>query len=306
MKTASYFLWALSLLFFISCSDSDSFTSDSMSDNYSPTDVNTDYYEEDQQKLYDKSELDYDDVPDGGMDSPNETTIDQVTEDELDVIGKKIIKNADISLEVKDYVKDISNIKSTLEHFDCYITNESESNSGNYISNTLTIRVKSSQFDSLMNEILSGDGKITSKNIYVNDVTEQYVDIFQRLKNKKSIEKQYLELLKKAYTVNDVLNVTEYLRRIQEEIESSEGRLKYMDDQSNFSTITLNISYTGETIAYKETFLDKLEEGLAVGWQGVVYFIIAIFYLWPLWIVLGIIIFVVRRQIKKKKKSDKK
>ena len=67
-----------------------------------------------------------------------------------------------------------------------------------------------------------------------------------------------------------MLNVTEYLRRIQEEIESSEGRLKYMDDQSDFSTITLNISYVGETIAYKETFLDKLEEGLAVGWQGVV------------------------------------
>ena len=147
---------------------------------------------------------------------------------------------------------------------------------------------------------------VKSKSIYVDDVTETYVDFYQRLKNKKNVEKQYNELLKKAGTISEILNVQEHLRRLREEIEATEGRLKYIDDQSKFSTITLTISYIGETIAYKETFWDRIFEGLQAGWEGVVYVIIAIFYLWPLWILIGIIIFVVRFKLKKQaqKKSQ--
>ena len=300
MKNTLLIFGFISTFFLFGCKNDDSTTS-----SYK----NTGYYEQEEtDKSYNTTEVyDYEDEPgvDGYTDI--ETTDElSITEEEINIIGKKIIKNADVSLEVEDYVRDISQIKDTLKYFNCEITNENESNYDEYISNTLIIRVKSSQFDSLMAAILSGEGKITSKHIYINDVTEQYIDVYQRLKNKKSIETQYLELLKKAYTINDILNVTEYLRRIQEEIESNEGRLKYMDDQSSYSTITLNISYTGETIAYKETFLDKILKGINAGWDGIVYMIIALFYLWPLWILLVIITFVVRKQIKNQKLRNNK
>lgn len=307
MKTLNLSFFIMALVVMFGCSKSDNGETSMYVEDYANSPDATGYYEEGSmdQKMYTDGEVaynefdeledyeDYDDQPD------DITTTEPITEEELEKIGKKIIKNADVSIVLEDYKRDMKKIKDTLQHFDCYISSETESNYDNYISNSITIRVKSEQFDSLMSAILSGNGKVTSKNIYVNDVTEQYIDVYQRLKNKKSIEKQYLELLKKAYTVNDVLNVTQYLRVIQEEIEASEGRLKYMDDQSAYSTIVLSVSYSGETIAYRETFWDRIKEGMEVGWDGVVTFVVGIFYVWPLWILLGIVIFVIRRSVKK-------
>jgi len=294
------------LSIFAACSDDTNYDNSKVSENYSPDETNTVY---NQEKI---SEEDFYDDDDGSM--PNDQydnitttgTNIPITDEELKKIGKKIIKNADISLVFSDYEKDIKALKDTLKKYNCEITNETESNYENYISNTIVLRVEATKFDSVMNAILSGDGTVTSKNIYVSDITSQYIDTYQRLKNKKSVEKQYLELLKKAYTVNDVLNVTEYLRRVQEEIESAEGTLKYWDNQSTFSTITINISYSGETIAYKKTFWNKISEGLDAGWQGAIAVIIVIFYLWPIWILTGIIIFVVKRKLKKKLSRVKK
>jgi len=226
-----------------------------------------------------------------------------ISDDELKKIGKKIIKNANVSLQVDDYSSSLKNIKDTISKFDCYISNESETNYGTSTSNELTIRVKSTEFDKLLNAILSGDGKVSSKTISVNDVTEQYVDVYQRLKTKKKVLEQYELYLKKAYTINDILSVTNYMRQIQEEIEVAQGRLKYLNDQSDYSTIILNISQNPKEIV-ENSFWNQIVDGLSSGWHGILYVILGIFYLWPLWILVVIIIFVVR-SIKKKRSKNK-
>ena len=73
------------------------------------------------------------------------------------------------------------------------------------------------------------------------DMTEDYVDLESRLTNLRAEEKQYLIILKEATTVEDLLNVSDYLSAVQGEIETIEGRLKYLDSQTNFSTITISI-----------------------------------------------------------------
>jgi len=218
-------------------------------------------------------------------------------------IGKKIIKNANLTIEAKDYDKSLQRIKEVTKKFDCYISNETQNTYITSITGTITLRVKSSQFDSLLNQILKGDEKIVSKNIYINDITEEYVDLYARLKNKKIAEQQYQEIMKKAYTVNDILNVQEYLRRIREEIEATQGKMKFIDNQAEYSTISITLTYNGPDI-YKKTFWDTILKALKGGWTGIKYFVIAIFYIWPLWILLGIIIFAAKR-ISKKKQNQK-
>jgi hypothetical protein len=296
------------LLFFIfnSCKDKKSETTDYLSGGYSDEqdysiNQNSEIYEETSNE---KDKLSFDDEDPTSTMTP---VTGELTTEELQKIGKKIIKNGNLSLDVEDYIKSIRQIKDTIKTYDCYISNENEANYDNYITNTLIIRVKASQFDSLLNAILSEGGKVTSKSIVVEDVTGEYVDVYQRLKNKKSVEKQYLELLKKAYSVNDVIYVTENLRRVQEEIEASIGRLKLLDDQADYSTLSLTITYRGKTEIAKDTLWSKILEGLEGGWQGVLLFVVAVFYLWPIWIVLTILFFIIKRQIKKSKiKSETK
>jgi len=257
----------------------------------------------DENVKYRKTDILDDDQQDlsGGNDQP--TPDDAISDDELKKIGKKIIKNGNISIVVDDYTEKIVTLKDTLKNYDCYISNEVETNYGSSTSNQLTIRVKANEFDDLLNSILTGDGQVTSKTISVNDVTEQYIDVYQRLKTKEKVLAQYEVYLKKAYTINDILNVTNYMRQIQEEIDVAKGRLKYLNDQSDYSTIILNISQNPKEVI-NNSFFNKLVEGLSAGWNGLLTIIIGFFYLWPLWFLIVIVIFVIR-SIKKKRSKNK-
>ena len=70
---------------------------------------------------------------------------------------------------------------------------------------------------------------IDYENITTKDVTEEYIDLESRLNTKLEVKQRYESILRKqAKTVKDILATEEKLQIIQEEIESVQGRLKYL------------------------------------------------------------------------------
>jgi hypothetical protein len=216
-----------------------------------------------------------------------------------ETLEKKIIKTANVTVEVKSFTKARAQLEPLLKKFQAYISNEKQNNSDYELNTTILIRLKSENFDSLLNEICGMAYKISSKEVHTEDVTEEFIDITIRLKNKKQVELQYLELLKKANTIDEILNVNEHLRIIREEIESKEGRLKYLENQVSYSTINLYM-YERTEQAYRG-FGEKLIEGLEGGWKGILGFIIGITYLWPLIIIIIVVSWFIIRYRKKRK-----
>lgn len=86
---------------------------------------------------------------------------------------------------------------------------------------------------------IGGLGKVVEKSITGRDITEEYYDLEARLKNKKRQEERYLEILQAAKTVDEVLKVERELERIRGEIESMEGRFRYLQDQTELATLNL-------------------------------------------------------------------
>lgn len=86
---------------------------------------------------------------------------------------------------------------------------------------------------------IGGLGKVVEKSLTGSDVTEEYYDLEARLKNKKRQEERYLEILQAAKTVDEVLKVERELERIRGEIESMEGRFRYLQDQTELATLNL-------------------------------------------------------------------
>lgn len=84
-----------------------------------------------------------------------------------------------------------------------------------------------------------GFGEIVEQSLTGSDVTEQYYDLEARLKNKKSQEERYLEILQGAKSVDEILQVERELERIRGEIESMEGRFRYLQDQTDLATLNL-------------------------------------------------------------------
>ncbi len=229
--------------------------------------------------------------------------------DSREQIQAKVIKTADISYQVEDFDESRRKILETVSRFRARVSSENQTNDGYRLSNTMVIRVEGGGFDSLVDALMTEAIYVEYKTVNAQDVTEEYVDLTARLKSKKELEARYSEILKKANTINEILEVQEYLGRIREEIESFEGRLKYMDDRVAFSTISLKYYEQLDNVSKQpdRTFGSRMEEAFGTGWNGLVTFFLGLIYLWPLWLIMGLltwlVVFLVKRARRRRRTS---
>jgi hypothetical protein len=225
-------------------------------------------------------------------------------------IAPKIIKTANISMEVSDYTKSKKQIDSIIIAAKAYITNEGFQQSDLQLGNNMEIKVPAAGFDGLLKSLTTVAKRVDYQNIYTQDVTEEYIDVKTRMENKRKVEKTYLDLLKKTKNIEDVLKIENKLGEIRAEIESAQGRMKYIDHQVNLSTISLyfyqklDFKYTPEEMP---SFWQKVKEALHAGWKGIVWVLIFFMKIWPVWVITGIVYLIWWKTIgQKSKKSDKK
>lgn len=210
-----------------------------------------------------------------------------------------LIKTGYLTIEVKDYSAYRKTIQALVSKYGGYIGNESEVNESYRIYNDIVIRIPSASFDRMMNGLMESGIKTDSKRVEVKDVGEEYADLQARIIAKKAIEKRYLDILNKAGKISDILEVEEKLRVIREETEAAQGRVKYLSNQVAYSTINLNFYKVVDshyTPPSGPGFFSRIWKGLVKGWEGILEFLIALVYLWPLWVVLILIIFYFRRR----------
>ena len=169
------------------------------------------------------------------------------------------------------------------------------------ISNKITVKIPAANFEPFLNDLDKESIFTFSKKINTQDVTAEYVDLQSRLKTKKEVKKRYSEILRsKTKTLDEVYNAEEMIRKLQEEIEAAEGRLRYLSNQSAFSTILVDIyepkEYAVEPVVYTENFWLKLWEGFENGWSSVTSIILYLVNIWPI-IFVAIFVFWKRKKI---------
>jgi Domain of unknown function (DUF4349) len=219
-------------------------------------------------------------------------------------IPAQIIKNAEVRFQVADHKKATIEIGILVKKFQGYLSEAKESNNGYQTESNISIRVPSKNFDLLLTELLKIGSYTNFSNVTAQDVTEQYVDIVARLRTKREVERRYVELLRQAKNVSEVLEVEAQLRVIREEIESAQGRLKYLQDQVAYSTIALhyyqpNDSYRPEP---KPSFLGRLGDALGNGWAGLLDFMVGLTSIWPFLLIILGLGWLLRRWWKSRKK----
>ena len=221
-------------------------------------------------------------------------------------ISKKIIKNGDMMIDVADIKSAQEKVQSLVKSNKGYIQNENYSNDERETTVSMEIRIPNQNFDGLINSFSDGIGSITQKNIRVEDVTEEYTDVSIRLKNKLTYLEKYRDLLKRSASTKDLLEIQEKIRGLEEEIESSEGRLRFIDDQVNYST--LNLTLTKEkprnTVTSKIGFGSRFVDSIANGWNIFVNFILSIVSFWPFLLLIPLLIFLFKKW-RKNRKSKK-
>ena len=103
---------------------------------------------------------------------------------------------------------------------------------------SITIRVPAARFDEAIGRI-EKLGDMLSRDVQVEDVTEEYHDTEIRLKNARAVRERLEQLLAKATKVEESIQIEKELERVAENIDRLEGRMKFLRDRAAFSTITV-------------------------------------------------------------------
>ena len=217
-----------------------------------------------------------------------EKSITSETEQQEFEVERKLIKEGQVEFETYDISTTRKLIFESIEKHKGYISSDQEYKSVGRISNSITIRVPAKNFDQLLSDATKGVTKFDNKNIEVKDVTEEFLDIQARLKTKKELENRYLELLGKANSVIEILEVEKQIGQLRSEIESIEGRLKYLESKVSLSTLTMTFY---QTVPNETKFGNKFKNGFKNGWDNLIWFFVYLTNIWPfILIVIGVIL----------------
>lgn len=221
---------------------------------------------------------------------------------ETAVMEKKLIKNGEVGFQVNSLAATKQKIVEALKVNGGYIAKENSYDYSNNPTDELIVRVPAKDFDKFLADVLNGVEKVDYKRVDIEDVTEQFVDIEARLKSKRQLENKYAELLTKANNMDDILKINKEMEIIREEIESAEGRLKYLSNQVGYSTLKIN--YYEHKLASGFNFSGKMGNALKDGSTGFLWFLIIMVQLWPLWLIGAFIwwfiVWLIRRNRTKK------
>ncbi len=248
------------------------------------------YFVEDNVALKSELESSYDAGFSKDSDEAGETTV-----------IRKVITTGDLAIEVNDASAAVDEIISITQVAGGFVSSSSVYD--NYYGEStgkagyVTIRIPQSGFTSVMDEI-EALGAVTSKSISGRDVTEEYVDLSARLGNLEGQELRLLEILNMTTTVDEVLDVERELGRIRGEIESLTGRLNYLNDRVDLSTINVRVSEP-RPITHSWGLRDALSDSVNGFISTVNALIVLIGYVLPILIFVtvsgGVIIFIRNR-----------
>lgn len=205
-----------------------------------------------------------------------------------ETVERKLIKEGLVQFETDNLNSTRKTIFESVKKYKGYISSDQESKSPGRKSNTVVIRVPSDDFDNLLSDATQGVENFESKEINVTDVTEEFLDIQARLKTKKALEQRFLDLLKEAKNVSEVLEIEKQIGQLRSDIESIEGRLKYLQDRVSLSTLTMTFY---ESIPNEFEFGQKFKNGFGNGWDNMIWFFVVLTNIWPFILIgLGFII----------------
>jgi hypothetical protein len=222
---------------------------------------------------------------------------------------RKIIYSAQIELSIDDVTKTENQLRASVQSHGGYVSSSDVFGApGTLRRARWTIRVPVSAYESFLVEILNL-GELERRQSQSQDVSEEFYDVEARLKNKRVEETRLVNLLESATAaLDDVLAVEKELSRVREEIERYEGRIRFLADQADFTTITMNASerrsfapQAAPTFGTKITrrFQGSVDGMLRAGENALLAAISVLPWL-PVWIIAALALRMIYRRIRRR------
>ncbi len=168
------------------------------------------------------------------------------------VDSRKIVRDAELSLETKEFDQAIASLTALVTDHGGYLQNQSIRGRSMYQEGysrraSMTARVPADRLDAVVNAA-GGICNIVSREFSADDITDRYFDSEAHLRSLELQEERLLEILSKAQRLEDVIDLEQALSEVRYQIEALTASLRRMDNQVAYSTLSLELT---EVVEYQ-------------------------------------------------------
>ena len=159
-----------------------------------------------------------------------------------DPSGAMLIRNGQASVEVAHLNDAMTKVRQTASQLGGFVANMNVvGGKDEHRSAQIELRIPSAQFDAAV-VALGTLGKVESVSASVQDAGDEYVDLGARAANARHMEARLVEMLaRRTGKLSEVLTVEQELRRVREEIERYDARLKWLERKAALSSLQVTL-----------------------------------------------------------------
>jgi hypothetical protein len=232
----------------------------------------------------------------GMMKFSNVSLNDSAKTEQVAATDRKIIRNADLTIEVASPTETQSKVVSIAEAHGGFVVNSEakQRDNGDATHRTLDIklvvRIPENQFGAVLDKVRGLASNRNEEKVTGQDVTEEFIDLDARIKTQRALEAQFLQIMKQAGKIEDALEVQRQIAEVRTEIEKLEGRKRFLENRSSLATITVNIlapkPITVNTSGFGRSVRDSISESVDVGAEIVLFFVRFVIVMFPITLLL--------------------
>ncbi|MCQ6551925.1 DUF4349 domain-containing protein [Streptomyces sp. C10-9-1] len=157
-------------------------------------------------------------------------------------VAAHLVRTAVLEVEVADAAKALAGARAAAEGAGGRVESEStERLDDSRVTSRIVLRVPQERYEAVLDR-LSGAGRLLSRQVEVEDVTDQVVDVDSRVATQRASVQRVRELMDRATRLSDVVSLEGELSRRQAELESLLARQKALGDRTSMATVTLELT----------------------------------------------------------------
>lgn len=204
---------------------------------------------------------------------------------------RKLIARGNVDIKVKPENVDsiYDNINALIRKYNGYKSSEKQ----NEYRYTVSASIPSASFETFTDALSKVGGKMSEKNIDVQDVTDHYTDLVSEIKSKEAALDQYRVLLKRANKISEIIEIQTKIDYIQQDLDRMNGRRVNIDRKVAYSEVNIDLIIVKKDVVKDDdedntpSFGSELLDSFSDGWAIIKFLVLFLLRLWPFFILGG-------------------
>ena len=227
---------------------------------------------------------------------------------------RKQVKTVSLEAETEDLEALLTELNRQIEALGGYVEQRNVYNGSAYETShsryaSLVIRIPADRVSEFVTQVSEASNIVYNRE-KIDDITLEYVDTESRMTALQTEQTRLLELMEKAETMSDLLEIEERLTEVRYELENITSQLRVYDNQVDYATVNLDVDEVRKlTPVEKQSVWQRMGSGFVENLKnlgdGLVELLVLLVAGLPYLVVIAaaavVLILLIRRSVKRKK-----